>query len=40
MHTWAEKKGEDGIRDYWEEKNQLSLDGRPTHIFGATAADD
>ncbi len=40
MHTWAEKKGEDGIRNYWEEKNQQSLDGRPTHIFGVGAADD
>ena len=40
MHTWAEKKGEGGIRDYWDEKNRLSLDGQPTHIFGAGTADD
>ncbi len=34
MHTWAEKKGNDGIQAYWEEKNMVSLDGQPTHIFG------
>lgn len=33
MHTWAEKRGEDGVRTYWAEKNQLSLDGLPTHIL-------
>ena len=32
LHDWAVKKGEDGIKDYWLEKNQLSLDGKPTHI--------
>jgi hypothetical protein len=30
---WAEKKGEDGIRDYWREKNVSSFDGLPTGIF-------
>ena len=34
MHTWAARKGEDGIEAYWGEKNQLSLDGQPTRIFG------
>lgn len=29
---WASKKGEAGIRDYWQKKNQLSLDGKPTNI--------
>lgn len=33
MHAWAEKKGEDGLRTYWAEKNQLSLDGLPTRIL-------
>ncbi len=32
MHTWAANKGDDGVRAYWREKNQLSLDGQPTHI--------
>lgn len=26
------KKGEAGIQEYWREKNQISLDGKPTHI--------
>ncbi|HEX9962441.1 MAG TPA: pyridoxamine 5'-phosphate oxidase family protein [Pyrinomonadaceae bacterium] len=30
---WAEKKGDDGIRQYWKDKNQKSIDGLPTHIF-------
>ncbi|MBF0183982.1 MAG: pyridoxamine 5'-phosphate oxidase family protein [Magnetococcales bacterium] len=33
MVRWAEKKGEEGIRRYWQEKNQLSLDGVPTGIL-------
>lgn len=34
MHSWAARKGEDGIQTYWEEKNRLSLDGQPTRILG------
>lgn len=33
LTDWAEKKGESGIRDYWRERNQQSLDGKPTHII-------
>jgi hypothetical protein len=33
LARWAEKKGEDGIRQYWEERNQTSIDGLPTHLF-------
>lgn len=33
LNAWAKKKGEDGIRQYWEQKNQTSLDGIPTHIL-------
>jgi hypothetical protein len=29
---WAAKKGEAGVRDYWERKNRLSIDGLPTGI--------
>jgi len=29
---WAEKKGETGIKKYWQDKNQVSLDGIETHI--------
>ncbi len=32
LNAWANKKGEAGIRDYWNEKNQVSLDGKPTRI--------
>ena len=32
LQEWASKKGEDGVRAYWKEKNQLSLDGIPTGI--------
>ncbi len=30
---WSEKKGEAGIKAYWEEHNQISIDGKPTHIL-------
>ena len=33
LKKWAEGKGDDGIRDYWEEKNTKSLDNRETGIF-------
>ena len=32
LSKWAEKKGEEGLRQYRAEKNDLSLDGIPTHI--------
>lgn len=32
LNDWAIKKGEQGIRAYWHEKNQTSLDGKPTRI--------
>lgn len=32
LNDWAQKKGESGIRQYWQDKNQLSLDGIPTQI--------
>jgi Pyridoxamine 5'-phosphate oxidase len=31
---WAEKKGEAGLQQYWQEKNQTSIDGLPTRILG------
>lgn len=33
LNKWAEKKGEEGIKQYWQDKNQLSLDGYPTDIM-------
>ncbi|MEH6587482.1 MAG: pyridoxamine 5'-phosphate oxidase family protein [Halioglobus sp.] len=32
LRDWASNKGEDGVKAYWQEKNQLSLDGKPTNI--------
>ncbi len=33
LTRWAHKRGEEGIRTYWDENNRTSLDGLPTHIF-------
>lgn len=30
---WAEARGEAGVRAYWEERNQSSIDGKPTGIL-------
>jgi hypothetical protein len=32
MDVWVEKKGAQGIENYWVAKNQLSLDGFETNI--------
>ncbi len=34
--NWAEKKGEEGLLDYIQEKNLVSLDGLPTNLGVAT----
>jgi len=33
LPDWAERRGEDGIRDYWREKNVTSFDGLPTGLL-------
>lgn len=33
LNAWASKKGEEGIKEYWKEKNQESIDGKQTHII-------
>lgn len=33
MIRWAEKKGEAGLQQYWHDKNQVSIDGLPTHLL-------
>lgn len=33
LTNWSDKKGEKGIKDYWEERNQTSMDGNPTEII-------
>ena len=32
LSDWATKKGDDGLKQYWKEKNQSSIDNIPTHI--------
>jgi hypothetical protein len=32
LSGWAESKGEEALRHYWEEKNQFSIDNLPTYI--------
>ena len=33
LNDWAEEKGEEGIKEYWKEKNQKSIDGFPTNLL-------
>ena len=35
LRAWAERKGEEGVREYWRLKNARSLDGKDTGM-GAT----
>jgi hypothetical protein len=30
LTKWAEKRGEEGVRKYWTERNAESIDGLPT----------
>jgi hypothetical protein len=34
LDDWTDKKGPDGIADYWQQKNVLSIDGMPTGLRG------
>jgi hypothetical protein len=38
LKTWARKKGDDGIRAYWLEKNAQTIDGIPTGMVAALEA--
>lgn len=33
LKNWALRKGKNGIRDYWREKNTASIDGLPTGML-------
>jgi hypothetical protein len=33
LRQWAEKIGDSGIKEFWKNNNQVSLDGKPTGIF-------
>lgn len=37
LNDWARKRGADGIRQYWRDRNRTSLDGKPTGILGDEA---
>jgi hypothetical protein len=32
LSEWAARQGDEGLRRYWSEKNEVSLDGLPTHV--------
>ncbi|MGB5322216.1 pyridoxamine 5'-phosphate oxidase family protein [Lutimonas sp.] len=32
LDNWAKQKGKEGLKDYWKEKNEVSIDGIPTKI--------
>ena len=32
LEHWAQDRGPDGVKTYWTERNQTSIDGRPTGI--------
>ena len=32
LSDWARGKGEEGLKQYWRDKNQQSIDGLPTYI--------
>lgn len=40
LENWAIKKGDAGIRQYWLDKNQLSLDGKNTNIRARAMLED
>jgi hypothetical protein len=35
LKNWSEKRGREGIMEYWKEVNQVSLDGKPTNILNS-----
>lgn len=32
LKDWTENKGKEGIKEYWKDRNMLSIDGKPTGI--------
>ena len=33
LEQWADRKGDQGLHEYWENRNQVSIDGKPTRIL-------
>ena len=40
LRRWAENRGEEGLQSYWEEKNQVSIDGLPTGLLSPNASTE
>jgi hypothetical protein len=40
LNNWADKRRAEGIRQYWVDRNQLSLDGNPTGILDDEGSSD
>ncbi|MEM6709928.1 MAG: pyridoxamine 5'-phosphate oxidase family protein [Pseudomonadota bacterium] len=36
LRMWSEKRGRDGVADYWAQKNQRSIDGKPTQVLDSS----
>lgn len=32
LHKWSEKRGREGVEQYWKDRNLRSIDGKPTGI--------
>jgi hypothetical protein len=37
LNDWAIPKGESGLKQYWSDKNQQNLDGKPTNIVSESS---
>ena len=35
LEKWAERRGEQGLQEYWEDRNQESIYGKPTDILAS-----
>lgn len=40
LTDWANKKGKKGIKEYWSERNNTSLDGKPTKFAPSSETTD
>jgi len=38
LSEWAAQQGDEGLRRYWSERNEVSLDGLPTHVSERSGA--
>lgn len=38
LEQWADRKGDQGLHEYWESRNQVSIDGKPTRILSQEPA--